>query len=394
MAAYISMPKFGLTMEEGTLVEWLVKEGDKIEKGDPVAEVSTEKISNIIEAPASGIFKKILIEPGETVPVLANLGIIAEEGEEIDTVDDTVKPEAAEQSPAAQSANEGVQSVQKADVPVSHLAKKLAEREGVDLSQVMGTGPLGAVTKEDIQKYIANRPAKIAGVEVKDVEKPWTEMRKVISQRMMTSMSSSAQTSMTMEIDVTKLVDQYGELKAKYQGMGTKLSYTGIIVKAAALALKEHPILMTSGEEKVLKTPGRINIGLAVDINEGLVVPVIKDAGEKNLAGICSEIQDMSQKARENRLGMEETQGGVFTVSNLGMLGIKHFTPILNHPESALLGVGTLEEKVMIINGGIYIRSVLTVTLTHDHRIVDGAPAARFLNTLKELLSDPGRIVQ
>jgi pyruvate dehydrogenase E2 component (dihydrolipoamide acetyltransferase) len=386
VAIYIEMPKFGLSMEEGTITSWFKAEGDPVKQGDTLAEVVTEKITNIIEAPADGVLRKILVGVDETVPCGSPVGIIASAQEDIS---DLLAESNEKIVPLHRVETDKVEeSIEKEtiEVKITPKAKVYAEERGIDYSQVIGTGIGGAITLNDLKK--------ISQVNTKEV-KLLSEIRKIIAKRMMESLTNSAQASMSMDVDVSSLVALYEKLKPEYMEEGIKLSYTAFILKAVAIALKKHPVICTQlGPSNDLKIKEEINIGVAVDIEDGLIVPVICNVDKKDLKTICRELKDLSFRARQNQLTVDEMTGGVITVSNLGMFGIKYFTPILNLPENCILGIGAISEQVAVENGGIHIKHVLNMSLTHDHRLVDGAPAARFLKELSSLLGQPEILIQ
>jgi pyruvate dehydrogenase E2 component (dihydrolipoamide acetyltransferase) len=285
-----------------------------------------------------------------------------------------VKKAAAEVFPGSEPAGE---------IKITPRALKLAEDTGVDYSKISGIGIAGAITRNDIKQYLSEQGDAAN-------KSSMSSVRKTIYRRMMASLSKTAQTTMTMDVEVSALVKAYGENKPLFRKDGIKLSYTGIIIKATAGALKSHPLLRTTiSEEKLLRTSPEINIGIAVDIEGGLTVPVLKKAGQKDLRTICREVEDLSGRAKERSLSVDDLSGGTMTITNLGMFDIKYFTPILNFPESAILGVGAIVEEPVVKEGNLRVGNVMALSLTHDHRLIDGAPAARFLRELKGLLMDP-----
>lgn len=390
VATYIEMPKFGLAMEEGTITSWFKAVGDAVAKGEPVAEVITEKITNTVEAPASGVLKKILVHAGETAACGGAIGIIASAQEDISALPgSTVQATAAvgqpEIGPASVPADKPAIGVK-----ITPRAQKFAEEHGLDYCLIPGTGIGGAVTIDDLKNYLTKGSARKFQAVITPEERPLGELRKTIAKRMMESLAASAQTTMSMDVDATRLVELYKKRKAVYQEEGIKLTYTAFLVKAVAVALGKHPLFRTKlSASGRLKVDAGINIGIAVDMEDGLVVPVLKNADNKDLKTICKELETLSQKARQKQLDAEEMTGGVITVSNLGMFGVKYFTPILNFPESSILGVGALTEQLVVQDGGIFVKHMLNLSLTHDHRIIDGAPAARFLTEIKNLLGEP-----
>lgn len=374
MATVVEMPKFGLSMEEGTIASWLKQVGDYVQKGEAIAEVTTEKITNTVEAPAAGILSKIIVAVDETVSCGAPIALLGDPGENM-------------AAPA------------KTDIKITPKAQKLALEQGIDYAGIAGTGIGGAITIADVKNYLQGYGSVATAAQDTVVGSPvgeskMSQLRSIIASRMVESLTVAAQTTMTMDMEVTELVKAYKQAKPEFKASGLKLSYTAILIKAVAIALQKHDKFRTSiVDSNVLKTATAINIGVAVDIEDGLVVPVLKNVQSKDLKAICRELEDLAARARENRLAVDEMSGGTMTITNLGMFGIKYFTPILNLPECAILGVGTLTEQPVVKDGGIYVKSVMTFSLTHDHRIIDGAPAARFLNELQAILSSPSRLV-
>ncbi|HHU32113.1 MAG TPA: 2-oxo acid dehydrogenase subunit E2 [Clostridia bacterium] len=396
---YVEMPKFGLSMEEGTVATWFKAEGDSVNEGETLAEITTEKITNTVEAPANGILRKILVPEGETVACGVPIGIIASADAVLPT--DIEKPEAKtvmepeitkEEAPKEQVV---VQTHKRPldEIVITPKAEKLAKEKGVDYSYIVGTGIGGAITIKDIKNYLASGGARQTPVQSgigPATETKMSQMRGIISDRMMASLRDSAQTTMVMDVDVTDLTKLYKLKREEFKAKNVKLSYTAILIKAVANALSKHERFRTViTENNTLLTKSEINIGIAVDIEDGLVVPVLRNVDQKDMETICNELEDLAKRARENGLSMDELSGGTMTITNLGMFGIKYFTPVLNLPESAILGVGATTEQPVVVDGGIHVKSITTLSLTHDHRIIDGAPAARFLNEIKQILQEP-----
>lgn len=396
---YIEMPKFGLSMEEGTVATWFKNEGDSVTEGESIAEITTEKITNTVEAPASGVLRKILVPEGETVACGIPIGVIASADAVLPTefekpeVKAETKPEPIKEETLKEQVSVHAQKRPLDEIVITPKAEKLAKEKGVDYSYIVGTGIGGAITIKDIKNYLASGGAKQVSVQSSKgpaTESKMSQMRSVISERMLGSLRDSAQTTMAMDIDVTSLVSLYKQKREEYKEANIKLSYTAILLKAVATALSKHDRFRTViTENNTLLTKSDVNIGIAVDIEDGLIVPVLKNANQKNMQTICLELEDLAKRARENNLTMDELNEGTITITNLGMFGIKYFTPVLNLPESAILGVGTLTQQPVVVDGGIHVKSIMTLSLTHDHRVIDGAPAARFLNEIKEILQAP-----
>ncbi|KXG77953.1 Dihydrolipoyllysine-residue succinyltransferase component of 2-oxoglutarate dehydrogenase complex [Fervidicola ferrireducens] len=399
MAVYIVMPKLGLTMKEGTLTKWLKKVGDRVAKGEEVAEVSTEKITNVVESPADGILGKILVSEGAVVPVATPIGIILAEGEKL-PVEDEAGPANTSSSTVAVQASEletpEVEKNQEKFVKATPLARKIAKENNVDLSLIAGTGPGGRITEEDVRKYIENRmnvkkesPAVVEEITGSVKKVPMDNMRRVIAERMKNSWNSAPHVTENIKVDVTELVKFREELN---KFADEKFTYTDLIAKACVLALKRNPVINWSIEGEYIIQHEKINLGIAVALENGLIVPVIKDAGSKSLTEISKMIKDLSARARENRLSPEEIKDGTFTITNLGMYGIDSFTPIINPPESAILGVNTIYKEPAVVGDSITIRQVMMLSLSFDHRLIDGATAAKFLMDLKRILENPAAL--
>lgn len=397
MVTYITMPKFGLSMEEGTIASWFFCEGDMVKIGDELAEINSEKITNVIEAPVNGIIRKILTCVNETSACGVNIAIIADTLEE-KIVETPIVSKKTEKTEEAETNEPSLAPKSLSGILITPRAKKIADDKGIDYSAILGTGIGGAITIDDLKTYsVPNaEPAKIvkknfvpAETIVTGNEKRMSQMQNMIAKKMFESMNTTAQTTISMEADVTDLSKIYNERKAIYAFEGYKLTYTAIVIKAVALALESHPKLRNRivGENLIL-TENEINIGIAVDVEDGLVVPIIKNANLKHLKLICKELDELAEKARTNKLEMSEMSGGVFTITNLGMFGITTFTPIINIPESAILGIGSIREQLVIKNGSILTNKLMNMSLTHDHRIINGAPAARFLQDVNTILSD------
>lgn len=400
MAVEVVMPKFGLTMTEGTIQQWFKSEGDTIKTGEALFEVETEKVLYEVEAPADGTVAKLLYAVEAVVGVGLPVAIIAEAGEEVAEVAaryadvPAAAPAAAppEPAPVATSAPSPAPQEKRGRVPVTPAARKLAKEHSIDLSGVTGTGPRGRITREDVQKIIdsggqaAPPPAPTATpAAAEDI--PLRGMRKVIAERMHQSLQGSAQLTISTEVDVTQLIDRRQEVRQEFN-----VTYTDFIVQACAHALRQHPRMNASLEGNIIHVHGDIHVGLAVALDEGLIVPVVRDADKKSLKDIAAEAKTLAERARASQLKLEEVSGGTFTVSNLGMYGVDAFTPIINAPQSGILGVGRIVEKPVIYRGEVTRRSMMVLSLTFDHRVIDGAPAGAFLQTVADLLAHGNRV--
>ncbi|HBF6020516.1 TPA: dihydrolipoamide acetyltransferase family protein [Clostridioides difficile] len=408
MITEIKMPKFGLSMEDGTIGTWLIEEGAVVNKGDELLEIETDKITNTVEAPESGILRKILFEEGEVANCGETICIIADVNEDVSELNQTVKTDIKEEKDTS-----NFEQLTK----ITPRAKKIAEEKGINYSNIEGTGIHGAITIDDLKNFmnknleekdINTNQNKATKKEVRqdvasisqpksaktsigenDVVIKMTPMQNVIANKMHESLLTTAQTTIATEFEVTNLTKVYKGLKEKYKKAGVKMSYTALIIKAVAEALENHPKLRTQVfDENHFRVNDEINVGIAVDIPNGLLVPVIKSANLKDLRTICIELSDLSERAKNNQLNPDEMNNGTITITNLGMFGITYFTPVLNTPESAILGVGSIIEKVLVKEGAFYVGSIMNMSLTHDHRVVDGAPGARFLQEVTKNLLD------
>lgn len=410
MAVEVVMPKFGLTMVEGTIQKWFKAEGEAIKVGEALFEVETEKVLYEVEVPAAGTVARLLYPVEAVVAVGLPVAVIAEAGENVAEVAARYSggapaaqataaptPPAASPTPAAVPA-----SGRREGAPITPAARKLAEEHKVDLSRVVGTGPGGRVTREDVQKVIdegakvpasapaaapVTAPASAAASSALAPSIPLRGVRKVIAERMHKSLQSSAQLTITTEVDVTQLIDRRQEVQREFNA-----TYTDFIIQACAHALKQHARMNAALDGDAIHVQDHISVGVAVALDEGLIVPVIRNTDKKSLKEIALEARSLAEKARTGKLTLEEVSGGTFTVSNLGMYGVDGFTPILNTPQTGILGVGRIVEKPVIYHGEIAKRSMMVLSLTFDHRVIDGAPAGAFLQTVADLLAHGNRI--
>jgi len=390
----IIMPRLDIDMEKGSVVEWRKREGELVRAGEVVAVIMSEKVTYEVESPASGVLARILVEPEVEVPIGTPIAILAEEGDRPEDVEAAVQEarralEAALKAPAAPAvvaapevparpapAVEARPSVPER-IRITPAARKLAEQYGLDITKIRGTGPGGRITKQDVLRALEELRAKPAYREVR-----LTGIRRLTAEKMARAWEAP-HASLTVEVDMTKAE----ELKARVEAEeGIKLPYDAIFVKAVALALKAHPELNATFEGGVVRVHEAINVCVAVDTPQGLVTPVVKDADKKPLAQVGREIRELARKAREGRLSMEDVRGGTFTITNLGVFGIDAFTPIVNHPQVAILAFGRVAERPVVMEGRLEVRKTAWLTLSFDHRAVDGGPAARFLMAVKELV--------
>jgi pyruvate dehydrogenase E2 component (dihydrolipoamide acetyltransferase) len=406
MATNVIMPQLGLTMEEGTIGKWIKQVGDTVKVGDVIVEITTDKLSTEIESEVEGTLLKIIAEEGEDIPVKGIIAIIGEEGEQVDA---SAAPAAAKEEKVEEQSTKVEIKTQEAPVvvtdgrvKVSPLAKKTAAKLGIELSTIQGSGPSGRIVQKDVlasegKPAVAPQVAKVevakaAPVSVPtvsgDIIKPLTNMRKVIGKRMAQSKQTAPHVTLTTEVNVDKTVDLRKKLNAK--NTDVKFSYTDIMVKMVATALRSYPIINSSITEDSIIIHDKVNVGVAVALDDGLIVPVVKDADRKGLKIITKETKDLISKARSNALSPDEMSGATFTISNLGGYDIDGFTPVINLPESCILGVGRIVRKPIVNeNDEIVPASMMVLSLSFDHRVVDGAAAAEFLKKLKGYLEDP-----
>lgn len=394
MATEVNMPKLGLSMKEGTVGKWLKNEGDAVKKGEALLEVMTDKIANKLDAPADGILLKIVANKKAKLPVGGLLGVIGSAGEDIGEL--LKRAAAVKAAPAAKQAETKVVAKAAAAQPgarvkISPAARALAEANGIDYTVLAGTGPEGRIVREDIEQAIASQSTAVderAAIETI----PYEGMRQAIGENMAGSWAAAPKVTHHIGVDLTNLQSLRATINADVKD-NEKVSVTDLLVKAVARALETHPRINStlSGDEiRVLKD---INIGVAIAIVDGLVVPVVRNANHKNLADVSREIKDFAKRARKNKLEAGEMAGGTFTVTNLGGYGsVEYFTPIINPPEAAILGVGRTVEKPVVVAGQIAVRPIMGLSLAFDHRLIDGAPAAEFLATLIKLIEQPYRI--
>jgi len=374
LASKILMPRLSLTMKTGSVIQWLKKEGESVEKGEPVVEVLSEKVTYDVEAPIAGVLRKILVEEGVDMPVGATLALIAAPDEELPEVE-----VAAEASPT-KLVEESVVRKETEAVPIrerilaSPAAKRLARERSIDLTQVQGTGPEGRIVEEDVKLFIEEK-TKLTP-HVKEVI-PLTGIRKTTAERVASSFQTAPHSFIIMDVDMTEAV----KLRRK-----TKASYTAILVYVVAKALREHLSVNSTLIAGKIQVYESINIGVAVSTEKGLVVPVIQNADKKPLVEISSELEELAEKARQGKLSKEQLTGGTFTVTNLGMYGVDTFLPIINPPEAAILAAGRTVEKLVVADKEIVVKPIMTLTLAYDHRILDGAPASIFLRKIKMII--------
>ncbi|MGA3191737.1 MAG: dihydrolipoamide acetyltransferase family protein [Candidatus Bathyarchaeia archaeon] len=362
MPTTVVMPRLSLTMKEGNVGKWYKKEGEAVEKGEAIAEIVSEKATYDLEASSSGIIRKILVEEGVDAPVNAVLAIIGTRDEAIAEVE------------AQAAATQTAETLGEQRVVASPAAKRLAREHQIDLSKVHGSGPEGRIVEDDVTRLI--EPKGGAQPKVKEVV-PLSGFRKTTAERLSMSFRTAPHSAVVMEVDVSKAMVLHERLE---------VSYSTLIVKAAATALTEMPIVNSTLDGDRIKIFADVNVGVAVATANGLVVPVIRNADQKMLKDIDVEVVELTEKAQLAKLSREEVTGGTFTVTNLGMYGVDFFIPIINPPEAAILAVGRIAEKPTSVNGRVEIKPVMMLSLSYDHRVIDGAPAAEFLRKIKDKL--------
>ena len=398
MTFSVTMPALGESVSEGTVTRWLKSEGDHVAMDETLLEVSTDKVDTEIPSPVAGILQKIVVGVDQTVPVGAELAIIAESG-------------ATSTAPAAAAPVVAAPVSQPADAYVTPLVRKLASELGVNLAQVTGTGIGGRIRREDVEALArpaapvayaavasapstssAPKPPVVAVSPLRGTTVTMSRLRKVIAARMVESLQVSAQLTTVIEVDVTKIARLRDRSKASFEAReGVKLSFLPFFAVAVCEALKQHPVLNSSVEGDQITYHGAEHLGVAVDTERGLLVPVIANAGDLNMGGIARKIADLAARTRDNKVTPDELGGGTFTLTNTGSRGALFDTPIINQPQVAILGLGAVVKRPMVVRGEdggetIAIRSMVYLGLSYDHRVVDGADAARFLVTLKERL--------
>lgn len=418
MAVKIEMPKLSDTMEEGVIAKWNVKEGDKVESGDVIAEVETDKATMEVEVFDPGTILKIMVAEGDAVPLGGTMAIVGEEGEDISGLleggssSETKKPDKEEPvkevkkekkdsfDPILGDMNEkgdskkdttsksAASSESDGRIKASPLAKKIAEDKGIDLSKVDGSGPEGRIIKKDVENYEApassTQSVSFSSEESEDIK--ISQMRKVIARRLSESKFTNPHFYETIDIDMEPAMEARAKLN---EVSDVKISFNDIVVKACAHALRRHPAVNSSWLDDVIRKHGDVNIAVAVAIDEGLMTPVINHCDKKNLRQISAETRELAGLARDRKLQPEQMEGSTFTISNLGMFGIEEFTAIINPPNACILAVGAIRDVPVVKNGEVVPGKRMKVTLSSDHRVVDGAKSAQFLNTLRQMLESP-----
>ena len=421
MATEVKLPRLGQGMESGVVLKWLKSEGDKVEKGDLLYELETEKVTQEVEAEASGVLLKITVQEGEA-DVGTTLALIGEEGEEVSAPESSNGGAPAAEAEAAQEVDEEPQeegsaapardaerergraasvsdggradeqpAPTKSDgrIKASPLARRIAREKGIELASLRGTGPEGRIVAEDVERAAAAPPPGIALPAPGEVETvPLTSLRKTIARRLTEAWTVPA-FQISMSADMSRVNALRAQLVERLAEGQTKPTVSDILTKVAAVALMRHRAVNATFAGDAIEVHPTANVGLAVATDRGLVVPVIRSAERLTIAEIAAARADVVSRARDNKLKQEDLEGGTFTISNLGMYGVEQFVAVLNPPQAAILAVGAAHEQPVAVDGELVIRPLMTMTLTCDHRTIDGADASEFLGTVKQLLEEP-----
>ncbi len=443
MATKVHMEALSPTMEEGRLVTWLKKEGDQVNEGDILAEIETDKATMELVARGSGVLRKQMIAEGGSAPVGTVIGVIASADEDISSIGGEPSPAAgagagagegaAGTAPGAESRDAGAAAETSGGtqgpgsatgqpataekpapgpattpaaapaatgngggrVKASPLAKRLAAEAGLELKSVQGSGPGGRITKRDIEAA-ASQPAPAAaraparapsGADYEDI--PLSQMRKTIAKRLATSIGPIPTFYLTIEVDMSHLQGARERVNARLEAQGVKVSINDFIIKATAVALRQHPEVNAQWTDTAIRRFNRVHIGVAVAVEDGLITPVVREADQLGVAEISQQVRELAKRARERKLQPDEYTGATFSISNLGMFGITEFTAIINPPEAGILAIGQVEDKVVAQFGEMITQPRMRITMSCDHRVIDGATGAKFLQTLRQFLEEP-----
>jgi pyruvate dehydrogenase E2 component (dihydrolipoamide acetyltransferase) len=416
MATKVIMPKLSPTMEEGQISRWLKKEGDKVSMGEPLAEIDTDKATMEMQALGNGVLRKILINEGQSAPLGQTIAVIGEPDEDIASMlseapaqsqpqeqkkQETPQPAPEQPQPqpqakAAAPANGRQPQAAASDsgrMIVSPLAARMATEAGIDLRSLQGSGPGGRIIKRDIEAAISKPKAAPAPVVFQQAgastyrDEPASQIRQTIAKRLVTSLGPVPHFFLTTDIEMDRAAEMRKGINALDPEL--KISINDVIIKVTAAALMQHPEVNASFQEKFVRYYQHADIGVAVAIEDGLITPVVRAADQKSLSQIAAEVRELAERARTKRLKPEEYTGATFSISNLGMFGIDEFTAVINPPEGAILAVGAMTAKPVVRENDIVIRQMMRVTMSCDHRVIDGATGARFLQTFKKILENP-----
>jgi pyruvate dehydrogenase complex dihydrolipoamide acetyltransferase long form len=403
MAVNVVMPKLGLTMVSGKIVEWKKNEGEQVNEKEIVMVIETEKVTYEVESPGTGILH-IIVAPDVEVLVSDVVGVLAENKGEYDKIVAGGAPAVAG-APAAAAAGPAAASAPTAPaaeaaaapgerVRISPLAKKIAEDNKLDITKIKGTGPGGRVVREDVEKYLQQAKAAPAAPAEGDRLVKLTGMRKVIARKMLESKVQAAQAYMSNTVDASK-IQEYRQVLMPYieKKSGVKITITDLMMKITAAAIEVHPVINTRWTDEGILWIKDVHMGMAMALDEGLIVPVIWNINQKTITQIAKDRVGLIDRGRKGKLTPDEMKGSTFTLSAMGMFGLESFTAIINQPENAILGVGAIIDKPVVVNGQIVIRPMMNVTLTYDHRTIDGAKAGMFMATLKSYIENPLLII-
>ena len=401
------------TMEEGQVVKWLKSEGDGVKTGEVIAEIETDKATMELTARGDGVLRAILVGEGGTAPVGEVIALIGTADEDISELQaaslaasegngageggggggpSDAELAARTDAPAGEAPASGSDSAIDGRIKASPLARRLATESGVELSDVSGSGPAGRIVKRDIEAAIAASPTVVpSGAEFEDV--PLSQMRKTIARRLTESIGPVPHFFLTIEVDMGRAMEARRTINAMLEGEGRKISLNDLIIRATAAALKRHPACNAHWLGDSIRLFNRVHIGVAVAVEDGLITPIIRDADLKGVAQIGAEVRELAGRAREKKLQPDEYTGATFSISNLGMFGIQEFTAVINPPEAGILAVGGVEEVPVVEAGQVVVRSRMKITMSCDHRVIDGALGAAFLATLKGMLEEPAAIL-
>ncbi len=397
------MPKLSDEMAEGTIRHWKKKEGERVEPGEAIAEVETSKANLDVESIDGGVLLKQLAKEGQTVKIGVAIAVIGEAGESVEGMVAGMSPSPSTTTSASTAAaavaakatetmmRQGVRNanhdVTPGRVKASPLARRIARERGVDITRVQGSGPSGRIIRADVDQEIGGKTAPTAAAVDREVE--LSQMRKAIAKRMTESKPGVPHFYLTADIDMARAMD----LRAQLKEIGTQASVNDLVLRACVVALGKHPQVNASYRGETFFISGAVHLGVAVAIDEGLITPVIRDAQRKSIAQLGTEARELAEQARARKLKPAQYEGGTFTVSNLGMFGIREFSAIINPPQAAILAVGAVEKRAVVVGDALTVGTRMTVTLSGDHRVIDGATGAKFLQTLRESLEQPLRMV-
>jgi pyruvate dehydrogenase E2 component (dihydrolipoamide acetyltransferase) len=409
MSVEIVMPKLGLTMTEGLIVEWKFNVGESVKKGEVIFVLETEKVTLEVEASADGILAKILIQENETVPVGSVIGYLAGSSEELESLMADEPGGSPKQGPVEKDETTTAQDQIMAPAPdkaggprtetrikASPLARKVAREFKISLEGIKGTGPGGWIIKEDVDKIRENKSAEHPAMAIprgslqEDKLVPITGMRRAIARQMMASKVETAQTYMSINVDASEVLGYRKALLSEIEDAhGVRISITDIMMKVTAAAIARHPVMNTRWTEKGVLYLGDVHMGMAMALDQGLIVPVIRHINQKTFSQVAKDRVELIRKGKENSFLPDDIKGSTFTLSAMGMFGIEQFTSNINVPECAILAVGAIVEKPVVVEGDIVVRPMMNVTLSYDHRVIDGAEAGKFMRTLRNLISNP-----